>query len=159
MSEDERTTYKVITLKGSDNYEDWKLSILSVLALQGHPRLCQDHQGYHGGQGQAQMRANALLSSSSHCPRSSPRLLPANVRNPLDPKAALLWDHLEKTFSAKVGARQATLVQELFRTAIPEGEDPMPHLSKLQSAHAQLNSGGRESLGQDARICHDNRPS
>ena len=68
--------------------------------------------------------------------------LPANVRNPLDPKAALLWDHLEKTFSAKVGARQATLVHELFRTAIPEGEDPMPHLSKLQSAHAQLNTGG-----------------
>ena len=31
MSEDERTTYKVITLKGSENYEDWKLSILSVL--------------------------------------------------------------------------------------------------------------------------------
>ena len=31
MSEDERSTYKVITLKGSDNYEDWKLSISSVL--------------------------------------------------------------------------------------------------------------------------------
>ena len=31
MSEDERTTYKVITLKGSENYEDWKLSISSVL--------------------------------------------------------------------------------------------------------------------------------
>jgi hypothetical protein len=68
--------------------------------------------------------------------------LPVNVRNPLDPKAALLWDYLEKTFSAKIGARQATLVQELFRTAIPEGEDPMPHLSKLQASHVQLNSGG-----------------
>jgi hypothetical protein len=31
MSGDERTTYKVIALKGSENYEDWKLSILSVL--------------------------------------------------------------------------------------------------------------------------------
>jgi hypothetical protein len=66
--------------------------------------------------------------------------LPVNCRNPLDPKAALLWKHLEKTFSAKVGAK--TLVQELFRTTILEGEDAMPVLSKLQSAHAQLNSGG-----------------
>ncbi|RSH93289.1 hypothetical protein EHS25_007643 [Saitozyma podzolica] len=31
MSEDDHTTYKVITLKGRDNYEDWKLSISSVL--------------------------------------------------------------------------------------------------------------------------------
>jgi hypothetical protein len=31
MSEDERTIYKVVILKGSDNYEDWKLSVSSVL--------------------------------------------------------------------------------------------------------------------------------
>jgi hypothetical protein len=33
-------------------------------------------------------------------------------------------------------------VQELFCTTIPEGANPMRHLSKLQSAHSQLNSGG-----------------
>jgi hypothetical protein len=35
MSEDDRTTYKVLTLKGSDNDKDWKLSISSVLPPQG----------------------------------------------------------------------------------------------------------------------------
>ena len=36
MSDDERTTYKVITLKGSNNYEEWKLSISSVLLSRGY---------------------------------------------------------------------------------------------------------------------------
>jgi len=141
MSEDERTTYKVITLKGSDNYEDWKLSILSVLLSKDILDFVKTTKATT----EAKDKRDAgkcfalIIQSLSPVITSS---LPANVRNPLDPKAALLWDHLEKTFSAKVGARQATLVHELFRTAIPEGEDPMPHLSKLQSAHAQLNTGG-----------------
>jgi hypothetical protein len=47
-------------------------------------------------------------------------------------------------------------VPELFRTAIPEGEDPMPHLSTLQSSHAQLNSGG-ENLS-DKIYTHTDEP-
>jgi hypothetical protein len=141
MSEDERTTYKVITLKGSENYEDWKLSISSVL-------LSKDLLDYIDAikdTNVAKDKRNAgkcfalIIQSLSPVITSS---LPTYCRNPLDPKAALLWAHLERTFSAQVGAHQATLVQELFRTTIPEGEDPMAHLSKLQSAHAQLNSGG-----------------
>jgi hypothetical protein len=141
MSEDERMTYKVITLKGSDNYEDWKLSISSVLLSKD----ILDFIGLSKATIDAADKRKAgkcfalIIQSLSPVITSS---LPADCRNPLDPKAALLWAHLESTFSAQVGARQATLVQELFRTAIPEGEDPMPHLSKLQSAHAQLNSGG-----------------
>jgi hypothetical protein len=38
-------------------------------------------------------------------------------------------------------SKLSTVVQDLFRTVISQGEDPMPHLSKLQFAHAQLNSG------------------
>jgi hypothetical protein len=139
MSEDERMTYKVITLKGSENYEDWKLSILSVLLSKDILEFITNKAPDAKEKSKAGKCFALIIQSLSPVITSS---LPANCRNPLDPKAALLWEHLEKTFSAKVGARQAILVQELFRTTIPEGEDPTPHLSKLQSAHAQLNTGG-----------------
>jgi uncharacterized protein (DUF1697 family) len=142
MSEDERTSYQVITLKGSNNYEDWKLSILSVLLSKDILEFITNKAPEAKDKSKAGKCFALIIQSLSPVITSS---LPANVRNWLDPKAALLWEHLEKLFSAKVGARQAILVQELFRRTISEGEDPMPHLSKLQSAHAQLNTG-RENL-------------
>jgi hypothetical protein len=57
------------------------------------------------------------------------------------PQACKLWEYLKSTISAQVGAPQATLVQELFCTVIAKGEDPVPHLLKLQSAHSLLNFG------------------
>jgi hypothetical protein len=122
MSEDERTTYEVITLKGSDDYQDWKLSISSVL-------LSKDLLDFISmskpttdvaDKRKAGKRFTLTIQSLSPVITSS---LPADCRNPLDPKAALLWAHFRHAFSAQVGARQATLVQELFRTTIPEGED------------------------------------
>ncbi|GFZ46703.1 LOW QUALITY PROTEIN: hypothetical protein JCM24511_03923, partial [Saitozyma sp. JCM 24511] len=108
MSEDERTTYKVITLKGSDNYEDWKLSISSVL-------LSKDLLDFISASKPTTDAADKrkagkcfalIIQSLSPVITSS---LPTDCRDPLDPKAALLWAHLRRTFSAQVGARQATL--------------------------------------------------
>jgi transposase InsO family protein len=139
MSEDERIVYKPLVLKGSENYEGWKLSISSVLLskdlldfIYAPPTDAKDKR-------KAGKCFDLIIQSLSPVITSP---FPAECRNPLDPKATLLWTHLERTFSANVGARQAILVQDLFLTSIPEGEDPMPHLSKLPLAHAQLNSGG-----------------
>jgi hypothetical protein len=64
--------------------------------------------------------------------------LPGVCRNPLDPKSTLLWTHLEKTFSAEVGARQAILLQELFENHPGRrGSD-----AALIQAHSQLKSSG-----------------
>jgi hypothetical protein len=141
MSKDKHSTYKVTTLKGSNNYKDWKLSNSLVL----HSKDLLDFISVSQATTEVADKCKAgkcfalIIQSLSSVITSA---LSADCRNPLDPKAALLWAHLQRTFSAQVGARQATLVQGLFHTTIPEGEDPMPHLSKLQSAHSQLNSGG-----------------
>ena len=91
MSEDERTTYKVVTLKGSDNYEDWKLSISSVLLSKD----LLDFISMSKATTDAADKRKAgkcfalIIQSLSPVITSS---LPANIRNPLDPKAALLWE-------------------------------------------------------------------
>ncbi|GFZ42893.1 hypothetical protein JCM24511_00611 [Saitozyma sp. JCM 24511] len=95
MSEDERTTYKVITLKGSDNYEDWKLSIFASKATTDPADKRKAGKCFA-----------LIIQSLSPVITSS---LPADCSDPLDPKAALLWAHLRRTFSVQVGARQATL--------------------------------------------------
>jgi hypothetical protein len=107
MSEDERTTYKVITLKGSDNYEDWKLSILSVLLSKDILDFVKTTKATTEAKDKRDVGKCFALIIQSLSPVITSSL-PANVRNPLDAEAALLWDHLEKTFSAKVGARQAS---------------------------------------------------
>jgi hypothetical protein len=140
MSEDERTIYKVITLRDSNNYEDWKLSILSVLLSKDILNFISVSKATTDAADKRKAGKCFALIIRSLSPVITSSL-PVDCRKPLDPEAALLWAHL-RTFSAQVSARQATLVQELFRTTVPEDEDPMMHLSKLQSAHAQLNSGG-----------------
>jgi hypothetical protein len=133
MSEDERTIYKVVILKGSDNYEDWKLSVSSVL-------LSKDLIDYIDvktaivDDKNVQVKRKAGKAFATIIQSLSPVItssLPTDCRDPLKPLPAKLWSRLEKTFSAQVKARQATLMQELFRTVIPEGEDPIPQLSKL----------------------------
>jgi hypothetical protein len=141
MSEDDHTTYKVITLKGRDNYEDWKLSVLSVLLSKDLLDFISVSKATTDVADKRKAGKCFALIIQSLSPVIT-LSLPADCQDPLDPKAALLWVRLRRTFWAQVGARQATLVQELFRTTIPEGKDSMVHLSKLQSAHSQLNSGG-----------------
>jgi hypothetical protein len=46
--------------------------------------------------------------------------LPAALRDSSNPKPADLWAYLKKNYSAQNNARQAALVQELFRTIISE---------------------------------------
>jgi hypothetical protein len=65
-----------------------------------------------------------------------------NCRHPLKLLPATLWTYLKMTYSVQVGARQATLVQELLRTVIPEGVQK--GRIQCQSAHAQLYSGGEQ---------------
>lgn len=67
--------------------------------------------------------------------------LPAVYADPFDLKPSQLWAHLKRSYSALVRARQAALVQELFRTTVAEGENPSDVLARLLSAHAQLASG------------------
>jgi len=53
----------------------------------------------------------------------------------------LLWDEV-KQYSASVGSRQAALLHEIWASPISEGEDPIAHLARIRSAHAQINAGG-----------------
>ena len=57
-------------------------------------------------------------------------------------KPQLLWDEVKGQYSASVGSRQAVLLHEIWATPIIEGEDPIAHLARIRSAHAQINTGG-----------------
>lgn len=46
-----------------------------------------------------------------------------------DPK--LVWDEIKTQYSASVGARQAALIQDIWKRQIEEGEDPSPHLGRI----------------------------
>jgi hypothetical protein len=67
-------------------------------------------------------------------------------RDPLKPQPLALWVHPKTTFSAQVGAKQATLVRELFCATMPEGENPMPHVYELKFAHPQLKENLSEKM-------------
>jgi len=68
--------------------------------------------------------------------------LPALLPNPLSPDPVGLCKHLEQACSAAVGAQQPALIQELFRTTVQDGQNPLEVISCLQSAHSQLVVGG-----------------
>jgi hypothetical protein len=72
-------------------------------------------------------------------------------------RESLATEEAERPRASSWG-RQETLVRELFCTVIPEGKDPMtqPLASPLGSFPADFR--WRESIGQDARVCHDCRP-
>ena len=57
-------------------------------------------------------------------------------------KPQLLWDEVKGQYSASVGSRQAVLLHEIWASPISEGEDPIAHLARIRSAHAQINTGG-----------------
>ena len=117
MSDDERTRYKAIILKGSDNYADWTLSISSVL-------LAKDLLDYINTSttittSEAKKASGKCFAHIIHS--LSPLILsslPNQYHDFLSPKPAGLWNHLKAAYSAAVGARQAALVQELFRTTL-----------------------------------------
>ena len=143
MSEDERTAYKVITLKGSDNYEDWKLSILFVLLSKDILDFVKTTKATT----EAKDKRDAgkcfalIIQSLSPVITSS---LPANVRNPLDPKAALLWDHLEKTFSPKSAQGKQPWCTNSFAPPFPR--------ARIQCRTSRSFSRPMPSLTPGARI-------
>ena len=145
--DEERSSYKAITLLGSENFADWRLSILSVLLAKDLLDFI-DTETIPIGTDSVTTALNkrksgkcfaALIQSLSPTILSS---LPHDCRDPLNPNAPALWDHLKTAYSSAVGSRQAALVQELFRTTVQEGQNPSEVLSRLQSAHSQLVFGG-----------------
>jgi hypothetical protein len=91
VSENERTTtYKVITLKGNDKYEDWKLSILSVLLSKNVLHFVKTSRTTSDVEDKRDTGKcfGLLIQSLSPVIKSS---LPANCRNPLAPMPAKLW--------------------------------------------------------------------
>jgi hypothetical protein len=118
MSEDERMTYKVITLKGSDNYEDWKLSISSVLLSKD----ILDFIGLSKATIDAADKRKAgkcfalIIQSLSPVITSS---LPADCPDPLYPK-------LPKGCSP-LGASPAHILSPSWRKASDSGAGTLPH--------------------------------
>jgi hypothetical protein len=124
------------------------------LALRVVSYLVQTRTSWHrAGRRQGQVPRDLGRFPTGHVERTHAALQPATspfssarlstgLRSAKQPSPRRPWRpsiaHLERTFSGKVGARQAILVQDLFRTGIPEGEDPMPHLSKQQSGKPPL---------------------
>jgi transposase InsO family protein len=143
-SDNESKSYKTLQLKGSDNYADWELSIATT--LMGKDLLDVIHQPRpspsvdNAPTIKKHAKAFALIIQSlSTVIQSS--LSPA-ARSITAPDAHILWSELKKKYSASVGSRQAALLHDIWTTKVADIEDPAPILSKIQSAHAQLNNGG-----------------
>lgn len=140
MAEEERSSYRPIVLLGSENYSEWSLSISTVLMARGLLNYITSSQVLDAEDRHKINRCFAfLIQSLSTIIVAS---LPALLRNPLSPDPAGLWKHLKRAYSAAVGARQAALVQELFRTTVQDGQNPLEVISRFQSAHSQLVVGG-----------------
>ena len=139
MSDDEKTSYKVTTLKGSENYAEWELSISSTLIAKDFldyttvsvaPSDNKTKRNY-------QKAFALIIQSLSPVIQAS---LSHSARNFLTPNVQLLWEELRTQYSASTGARKAALLQEMWTTPIQESEDPMPRLASIRSAHAQINA-------------------
>ena len=126
----------VVTLQGSDNYAEFEFSLATWLVGRNLLRFTQElpseyidlegkipNPNYSKDCQQANLAYSVIVSKLSASICAS---LPAYLRNYTKPKPDSLWTHLKRSYSAQVGARQATLVQQLFRTDIPEAEDPLP---------------------------------
>ena len=70
--------------------------------------------------------------------------LSAAARSIISPNPRLVWEEVKAQYSALMESRQAALIQDMWRRQIKEGDDPLPHLSRIQSAHAQIIAGGKD---------------
>ena len=147
-SEDSKSNYRVVKLKGSDNYAEWELSIGSTLlgkdlldiinedppAITVSLTTNQKHNIRNHGKAWS-----IIIQSLSTVVQAS---LSSAARSITSPNAKLLWEELKLTYSASVGSRQAALLHDMWTTPINEAEDPTPHMARIRSAHAQINGGG-----------------
>lgn len=136
---------RVPALTGSDNYAVWSRSAAS--ALLGKDLLVYvtaDESTITTAAEKVSLgKCFAIIYNSLSAVVASS--LPAIYADPFNPKPSQLWAHLKRSHSALVGARQAALAQELFRTTVAEGENPSDVLARLLSAHAQLASSDEKS--------------
>jgi len=145
-NEDDRTTYKTVVLHGPDNFAQWELSVGSSLLGKGLvdcvstdiPSSLSAKERLRYGKAFA-----LLIQSLSAVVQQS---LSAVARTITAPNPKLIWDEVRAQYSAAVGSRQAALIQDMWRRQIDEGDDPMPHLGRIRSAHAQINAGGDDHL-------------
>ena len=147
-SEDYKSNYRVVKLKGSDNYAEWELSIGSTLlgkdlldiinedppAITVSLTTNQKHNIRNHGKAWS-----IIIQSLSTVVQAS---LSSAARSITSPNAKLLWEELKLTYSASVGPRQAALLHDMWTTPINKAEDPTPHMARIRSAHAQINGGG-----------------
>jgi hypothetical protein len=138
--------YRVTRLKGQENYAEWEFSVLSVLLakdmiqyLEESPRTESSTKQEQKFNREYRKTYAILVQSLSTIVQSS---LSATARNPLDTNVKTLWAELKSSYSAVAGARQDSLLHNMWTTPIVENEDPLPQLARNKSAHAQINAGG-----------------
>ena len=115
-SEDSKSNYSVVKLKGSDNYAEWELSIGSTLLGKGllditsedppaiTVSLTTNQKNIVKNHGKAW---SIIIQSLSTVVQAS---LSSAARSITSPNAKLLWEELNLTYSASVGSRQAALL-------------------------------------------------
>ena len=149
-SDDERDSYRTIKLQGQENYSEWELSIQTTLLGKDLFDLLEYTPVKVTPGTTPSTEATTLLRQARKAFALIIKSLSSTVQSNLSAKARdafnadpkYLWDELKTQYSAVNGARQAVLLQNMWTVPIGESEDPLPHLARIRSAHAQINSGG-----------------
>ena len=81
-----------------------------------------------------------VLLTEYHSPPTIDKSQAAQVPPPAS--SYVLLSHLQATYSAIQGSRQAELLRIIWRTDLPEGQDPTPHLAQLKSAYSAIVTAG-----------------
>ena len=130
--------YHATPLKGQENYAEWEFSVLSVLLAKDMIQYLDESPRTESSTKQEQKfnreyrKTYAILAQSL----SNRQIisLSAAARNPLTANIKTLWAELKLSYSAVAGARQASLLHNMWTTPIAENEDPVPHLARIKSA-------------------------
>ena len=151
----ERSTHhhRVVILRGSENYADWKLSVATSLTAKDlleyitmdPPSKTASTAAERTQLKQAGQSFAIIVQSLSQVVQSS---LSSQARSFTPPNPKLLWDELKSQYSVIVGARKAALLYDMWRTPVLEGEDPAPHMERIRATHSQLNGGGDQLSDQ-----------
>lgn len=139
--------FKIEKLRGSENFDSWDLNVSSVLIGKGLDIYIEDS---YPDLIDTKHKANSKLAWSILI-----QTLSSNVQGSLSPTARdrrqanahVLYSELRKAYAATSGARLANLLFDMFKTTIPEDEEPQIALGKIRLAHTQLINCG-ESISE-----------